>query len=110
MPRTAAAMTRMGVLYHDALGVPRDPTEAARWWQRGAAAGDADGQAMLGAAHVLGSGVHSRLGTFVRTEKGYAYSIDAGSVTSRTYGYFCASARTDTGTIATSGSTGRASR
>jgi TPR repeat protein len=27
------------------------------WWQRGAAAGDADGQAMLGAACHLGAGV-----------------------------------------------------
>jgi zinc protease len=52
------------------------------------------------AAHVLGTGVHSRLGTFVRTEKGYAYSIDASFVMTRTYGYFSASARTDSETAA----------
>ena len=53
----AAAMTRMGMLYHNALGVEPDPAEAAHWWRRGAASGDADGQAMLGAAYTLGSGV-----------------------------------------------------
>jgi len=53
----ASAMTRVGMLYHNALGVERDPVEAACWWRRGAAHGDADGQAMLGAAHTLGSGV-----------------------------------------------------
>ncbi|MGH6941797.1 tetratricopeptide repeat protein [Hypericibacter sp.] len=53
----APAMTRMGMLYHNALGVNRDPAEAARWWRRGGERGDADGQAMLGAALALGSGV-----------------------------------------------------
>ena len=32
-------------------------TRQPRWWQRGAARGDADGQAMLGAAYHLGAGV-----------------------------------------------------
>ena len=58
----AASMTRLGMFYHNALGVPRDATEAISWWRRGADAGDADGQAMLGAAclswqwHRAGSG------------------------------------------------------
>ena len=52
----AAAMTRLGMIHHNALGVPRDAAEAARWWRRGAEAGDADGQAMLGAALTMGSG------------------------------------------------------
>jgi TPR repeat protein len=50
-------MTRMGMLYHNSLGVDRDPVEAVRWWRRGAEAGDADGQAMLAAALHLGLGV-----------------------------------------------------
>ena len=50
-------MTRLGMLYHDAIGVERDPGQAADWWRRGAERGDADAQAMLGAAHHLGSGV-----------------------------------------------------
>ncbi len=50
-------MTRLGMLYHNAIGVPRDPVEAVFWWRRGANAGDADGQAMLGAAYHLGNGV-----------------------------------------------------
>jgi TPR repeat protein len=53
----AMTMTRLGMLYHNALGVPRDPAEAVSWWRRGAAAGDADGQAMLAAACYLGNGV-----------------------------------------------------
>ena len=53
----AAAMTRLGMIYHNALAVDRDPAAAAAWWSKAAARGDADGQAMLGAAHVLGVGV-----------------------------------------------------
>lgn len=53
----AASMTRLGNLYHDALGVPRDPEAAISWWQKAAALGDADAQAMLGAARLTGSGI-----------------------------------------------------
>lgn len=53
----ATAMTRLGMLHHNALGVARDPAEAARWWRKAAERGDADAQAMLGAACHLGSGV-----------------------------------------------------
>ena len=50
-------MTRLGMLYHNALGVARDSVAAAQWWSKAAALGDADGQAMLGAAHHMGAGV-----------------------------------------------------
>ena len=50
----ATAMTRLGMIFHQALGVERDPTEAVRWWRRAAEHGEADGQAMLGAALHLG--------------------------------------------------------
>jgi TPR repeat protein len=50
-------MTRLGMIFHNALGVPRDPAQAVHWWRRGAQRGDADGQAMLGAALHLGTGV-----------------------------------------------------
>ena len=53
----APSMTRLGLLFHNALGVERDPAQAVMWWRRGAERGDADGQAMLGAAYHLGSGV-----------------------------------------------------
>ncbi|TWG67390.1 tetratricopeptide repeat protein [Aminobacter sp. J44] len=53
----AASMTRLGNLYHDALGVPRDPAAAVSWWQKAAERGDADAQAMLGAAYLTGSGI-----------------------------------------------------
>ncbi len=52
-----SSMTRIGMLHHNALGVPRNPAEAVRWWRRAAMRGDADGQAMLGAACHLGAGV-----------------------------------------------------
>ena len=52
----AAAMTRLGLLCHNAL-VERDAKTAAQWWRKAAVLGDADGQAMLGAAHHLGAGV-----------------------------------------------------
>jgi TPR repeat protein len=44
------------MIFHNALGVERDPAQAVAWWRRGAERGDADGQAMLGAAYHLGSG------------------------------------------------------
>ena len=50
-------MTRLGMIFHNALGVERDPEQAVIWWRRGAERGDADGQAMLGAAYHLGAGV-----------------------------------------------------
>ena len=51
------AMTRLGLIYHNALGVDRDAVQAARWWDKAAALGDPDAQAMLGAAYQLGAGV-----------------------------------------------------
>jgi TPR repeat protein len=53
----AASMTRIGLLYNNALGVERDTKAAAAWWRKAALLGDADGQAMLGAAYHLGAGV-----------------------------------------------------
>ncbi len=52
-------MTRLGMIYHNALGTGRDPAEAARWWRCAAELGDGDGQAILGAAYHLGAGVES---------------------------------------------------
>jgi TPR repeat protein len=51
------SMTRLGMIYHNAIGVERDAAEAARWWDMAAARGDVDAQAMLGAAYQLGAGV-----------------------------------------------------
>ncbi|MGE3871120.1 MAG: tetratricopeptide repeat protein [Pseudorhodoplanes sp.] len=53
----AASMTRLGMIYHNALGVERDAAAAVKWWDKAAARGDADAQAMLGAAYHLGAGV-----------------------------------------------------
>src|ERR1044072_6850531 len=53
----AASMTRLGMIFHNALGLERDAVAAADWWRKAALLGDADGQAMLGAAYHLGAGV-----------------------------------------------------
>jgi hypothetical protein len=53
----ASSMTRLGMIFHNALGVDRNPAQAVSWWRRGAERGDTDGQAMLGAAYHLGAGV-----------------------------------------------------
>jgi len=53
---SASSMTRLGLFYHNALGVERDPIQAAMWWERAAYRNDGDAQAMLGAAYHLGSG------------------------------------------------------
>jgi len=50
-------MTRLGKMFHDALGVERDPAQAARWWRCAADRGDAEGQALHGATLHLGAGV-----------------------------------------------------
>lgn len=51
------SMIWLGMIFHNALGVDRDPAQPASWWRRRAECGDADGQAMLGAAYHLGAGV-----------------------------------------------------
>jgi hypothetical protein len=70
----ASAMTRLGMLHHNALGVARDPAAAARWWRQAADLGDADGQAMLGAALHMGAGIArdpvAALGWLLRAERG----------------------------------------
>src|SRR5262249_22374167 len=70
----ASAMTRLGMLYHNAIGVERDPANAAEWWTRAAAGGDARGQAMLGAALCLAAGgpgdPNTALGWLLRAKRG----------------------------------------
>lgn len=53
----AASMTRIGMLYHNALGLARDMDRAVVWWTKAAYLNDGDAQAMLGAAHCIGQGV-----------------------------------------------------
>ena len=53
----APAQARMGTIFHEGLGVERDPQRAARWFLQAAHQGHAGAQAMIGAALHLGSGV-----------------------------------------------------
>ena len=61
-PSDGAAMTIMGELYKDGLGVRTDPTEAARWWRLASARGDAQGAFELGVATLAGRGVPDNRG------------------------------------------------
>jgi hypothetical protein len=53
----APAMTLIGELYNQGLGVRQDPVEAARWYQLAARAGDAHAMASLGLMSIDGRGV-----------------------------------------------------
>lgn len=55
-----AAMTRLGMIAYKgipAAHIAPDAAEAVQWWRKAAKANDADGQAMLGAAHHSGAGM-----------------------------------------------------
>ena len=53
----AAAQYNLGIAYAEGLGVPRDETEAARWFRLAADQGLADAQASLGVMYWIGHGV-----------------------------------------------------
>jgi TPR repeat protein len=53
----APAQARMGTIFHEGLGVERDPQRAAWWFLQAAQQGHAGAQAMIGAAYHLGVGV-----------------------------------------------------
>jgi uncharacterized protein len=53
----APAQVRMGTIFHEGLGVERDPRQAAKWFLEAAHQGHAGAQAMVGAACHLGIGV-----------------------------------------------------
>ena len=53
----AGAQCRLGVMYADGQGVPRDDAEAVRWFRLAADQGDAEAQGGLGFAYGTGRGV-----------------------------------------------------
>ncbi|MGA0596683.1 tetratricopeptide repeat protein [Enterovirga sp. CN4-39] len=56
-PKDGAAMTLLGELYNQGLGVRQDATEAARWYRLAAERGDAHAMASLGLMTADGRGV-----------------------------------------------------
>ena len=52
----AQAQLRLGILYSEDLGVPRDDITAAAWYRKAAEQGNAEAQATLGAVYELGRG------------------------------------------------------
>src|SRR5262245_13923722 len=55
----ASAQTRLGTIFHEGLGVERDPQQAAWWFLQAAQQGHAGAQMMIGAACHLGIGVEA---------------------------------------------------
>ena len=53
----ASAHAHLGTIYHEGLGVPRDPQRAAQHFLKGAQGGHAGSQTMIGAALHLGIGI-----------------------------------------------------
>ena len=53
----AKAQVHLGMLYANGHNVPKDDTQAAKWFQKAAAQGDATAQVSLGALYYLGEGV-----------------------------------------------------
>ena len=56
-PNDATAMTLVGELYRDGLGLRRNLEEAARWYRLAADRGDPAGAFALGVSYLLGAGV-----------------------------------------------------
>ncbi|MGE0237990.1 MAG: tetratricopeptide repeat protein [Parvibaculaceae bacterium] len=52
----ASSQTRLGMMYHEGLGVEPDPEAAVYWWQQGARQGNKVAQYMMGVAHHKGEG------------------------------------------------------
>ena len=59
----AGAQCRLGVMYADGQGVPRDDAEAVRWFRLAADQGDAEAQGGLGFAYGTGRGVEQDFAT-----------------------------------------------
>lgn len=55
----APAQARLGTIFHEGLGVARDPEQAAFWFLQAAQRGHAGAQAMIGVACHLGIGVEA---------------------------------------------------
>ena len=53
----AATQYTLGIMYHDGLGVPRDYTQAVKWFQLAAEQGHAGAQYNLGVMYLKGDGV-----------------------------------------------------
>jgi uncharacterized protein len=53
----AQAQVHLGLLYHQAQGVPQDYTKARQWYEKAAGQGDAQSQVNLGWLYFYGQGV-----------------------------------------------------
>jgi uncharacterized protein len=53
----ASAQFRLGKMYHDGIGVPKNDAEAVRWYRLAADQGNASAQFLLGHMYLKGMGV-----------------------------------------------------
>jgi TPR repeat protein len=78
----AAAQARLGTIYHEGLGVERDPQQAAAWFLKAAQRGHAGAQMMIGVACHLGIGVDTNR---VASARWLAASQDQGNAHAGAY-------------------------
>lgn len=78
----ADSQARLGTIYHEGLGVERDPQQAASWFLKAAQRGHAGAQMMIGAAYHLGIGVEVDL---VAAARWLAASAEQGNDHARAY-------------------------
>jgi len=57
----AAAQFKLGRIYYNGKGVPKDAAKAVEWWRKAAEQGNADAQFNLGVAYHTGEGVPKNL-------------------------------------------------
>jgi TPR repeat protein len=62
----AKAQFSLGMIHHLGQGVPKDPTEAAKWLTLAAGGGNSGAQYLLGTLHLAGQGVEENARTAVR--------------------------------------------
>ena len=78
----AGAQARLGTIYHEGLGVERDPQQAASWFLKAAQRGHAGAQMMIGVACHLGVGMEMNRVASVRW---LAASLDQGNAHAGAY-------------------------
>jgi TPR repeat protein len=73
-----AAMTRLGALFQQGIGVPQSYPEALKWYLRAAELGEVEAMSNIGTLYLIGQGVS---GDHAEAMKWYQRAIEGGSLT-----------------------------
>ena len=73
-----AAMTRLGALFQQGIGVPQSYAEALKWYLRAADLGEVEAMSDIGTLYLIGQGVST---DYVEAMKWYQRAIEGGSLT-----------------------------